>query len=611
MTAAEHVERAAPAAPPRSVGAVIEAAGLPPRLGRIVRLVAGRARLFPRERAEVAREIAAHFRDALDAGTTETAIADAFGDPKVARRLVTRARRRGRPWPLQALALGVRGAALALLVALLVYAWLGARYLTARPALTLNFAREMNARTAAVPMDDRAWPVLLEAIVAFGPFGPEENEFMQTWPYLGPDGSPARAERGSMTEDERAEAWRASITWLEAHEEAVALARTVAARPALGAPIADALDPDLRDALLRTGREVDGAFEPNPSENPMLMAILLPHLPEIRRLGRMLAFDARVAALDDDGARLMADLEAVRGLARLANEPSTTIGQLVGLAIFAMHADTVRQVLREAPEALDDAGWRDVAHRTAAWEGGGDLRIDLASEHFMFEDMLQRMYTDDGHGDGRLTPQGFELLRSIRSDWGDAPAQSALDRAYRLTGPVFAELIAGRNEVRREHARLLALAESATGPLWATSPDAYEGELVRLMEDDVRAMRYAPIVVLTPAMGDLNRVVELTTMRRDATLVAIAMELHRRRHGAWPAALDELVPGFLPAVPPDRWDGAPLRYAVIDDRPVLWSVGRDRDDDGGREAMADDRINSRGAVGRRPRAADGDTLLWR
>jgi hypothetical protein len=64
-------------------------------------------------------------------------------------------------------------------------------------------------------------------------------------------------------------------------------------------------------------------------------------------------------------------------------------------------------------------------------------------------------------------------------------------------------------------------------------------------------------------------------------LVGIALELHRRRHGRDPAALSELTPHFLPAVPADRITGEPVKYRLVDGRPVVYSVGTDRQDDGG------------------------------
>jgi hypothetical protein len=77
---------------------------------------------------------------------------------------------------------------------------------------------------------------------------------------------------------------------------------------------------------------------------------------------------------------------------------------------------------------------------------------------------------------------------------------------------------------------------------------------------------------------------------RDARRLALAIEVHRREHGALPAVLDDLVPGVLAEMPRDphaanphaehggyvyRLDGAnPFGY-------VLYSVGPDGIDDGG------------------------------
>jgi hypothetical protein len=43
-----------------------------------------------------------------------------------------------------------------------------------------------------------------------------------------------------------------------------------------------------------------------------------------------------------------------------------------------------------------------------------------------------------------------------------------------------------------------------------------------------------------------------------------------------------LTPTLLPEVPVDRITGGPLIYKLVDGRPLVYSVGADRDDDGGR-----------------------------
>jgi hypothetical protein len=60
---------------------------------------------------------------------------------------------------------------------------------------------------------------------------------------------------------------------------------------------------------------------------------------------------------------------------------------------------------------------------------------------------------------------------------------------------------------------------------------------------------------------------------------------YRLEHDQWPAKLDLLVPDFLPAIPPDRLTGEPLRYKLVDGRPRIYSIGNDGVDDGGEAAL--------------------------
>ena len=62
----------------------------------------------------------------------------------------------------------------------------------------------------------------------------------------------------------------------------------------------------------------------------------------------------------------------------------------------------------------------------------------------------------------------------------------------------------------------------------------------------------------------------------------IALLRHHRAEGALPAALADLVPDYLDAVPTDPHDGAPLRYDAA--RGAVWVVGRDLTDAGGATA---------------------------
>ncbi|MCW5776169.1 MAG: hypothetical protein KIS87_07005 [Phycisphaeraceae bacterium] len=84
---------------------------------------------------------------------------------------------------------------------------------------------------------------------------------------------------------------------------------------------------------------------------------------------------------------------------------------------------------------------------------------------------------------------------------------------------------------------------------------------------------------------------------REGLRVLIALERSRIRHGDYPDSLDRLLPDCIDALPIDPWSGQPYGYIRVDpatDRLgrsfLLYSVGADGTDDGGREAsMVNDR----------------------
>lgn len=66
-------------------------------------------------------------------------------------------------------------------------------------------------------------------------------------------------------------------------------------------------------------------------------------------------------------------------------------------------------------------------------------------------------------------------------------------------------------------------------------------------------------------------------------LVGIAAERYRIDRGQWPASLAELAKdGWIAAVPLDPFDGQPLRFTVVANGVLIYSVGFDGVDDGGR-----------------------------
>ncbi len=62
---------------------------------------------------------------------------------------------------------------------------------------------------------------------------------------------------------------------------------------------------------------------------------------------------------------------------------------------------------------------------------------------------------------------------------------------------------------------------------------------------------------------------------------ALAIERYRLEHDRLPSTLEALVPMYLEEVLPDPYDGQPLRYRTLEGGYLLYSIYRNRVDDGG------------------------------
>src|SRR4029077_15885707 len=71
-------------------------------------------------------------------------------------------------------------------------------------------------------------------------------------------------------------------------------------------------------------------------------------------------------------------------------------------------------------------------------------------------------------------------------------------------------------------------------------------------------------------------------MEMSATRTAIALERYRQAKGDWPKSLDQLVPKYLAEVPTDHYVAKPFIYRRVDRGVIVYSVGQDRKDNGGK-----------------------------
>ena len=546
--------------------------GLPDPVRALIGRVVKRTRLWKLEQAAVAAELAAHFADGLDAGADAETLARDFGDERTAAKLIRRAKRRGRPLPWHVWKWAVRGGAAVFGLYLLQLV----PFVLRHPVVRVDYLARLNAPLSGVPQGERAWPLYRQAVLGMGLAIKDAPVF------AGIDADEPGTELLDVKPGDPA--WPQLVAWLDAHAGDVALLRQGAARPKLGFVLGPGGSAE--DAALgwpvphKTASDLVGES---------LVGVMLPDLNLMRSMARVLCADARYAAAQHRGATVVADLQAVLALGTQCDAPFL-ISQLVGIGVVDSGFDQIERVLADTPAVLDDGQLIGLAHRVGVTGGDtpGSL-IDVNGERPFFYDLVQRMYSDDGHGDGILTATGARSIRSLMSP--DHRPDGALKTV--VSGAVVfgvGPLTASRRDLTAEYDRLMDLQSTAfSRPLRDRRRDddplrQFHDRLEVIQGSVLLSTRYLLIGVMAPAFERAAQLVERTLGRRDGLCVGLALEFYRRHHGAYPTTLDALVPDLLPRVPTDRIGGGPVKYRRIDGRPVVYSVGVDGDDDGGRPA---------------------------
>ena len=93
-------------------------------------------------------------------------------------------------------------------------------------------------------------------------------------------------------------------------------------------------------------------------------------------------------------------------------------------------------------------------------------------------------------------------------------------------------------------------------------------------------------VMLHSIMPALSRVTTIETRalaHLRAAQVALAIQRYRLAADRFPDKLVDLVPAYLETVPKDPFDGNELRYKKLEPGFVIYSIGEDLSDDGGKE----------------------------
>ncbi len=535
-------------------------------------------------RLEVAEEIGHHFVDAMgesagDEGKEESAreLMENFGDIKMLGKLIKRGKKRCRPLWQKVLLTSVYTLCGLILFIVLYGIW----FLTGKPTLSVDYLVRLNEMTRPVAVaGENAWPDYEKAIKLY--VEPEEvdksrgiTEAENDFGYM-EDAGQTDKERlsrivgrtagrtnyrpyGELGSEEQA----AIIEWIDRNEEA--WGHYVEAS---------------REAYCyreyRVGDE---------ESHPMLLAVLLPHLSEIRDLARLGIWRSEKQIHEnkpEEATQTCLTLIRV-GLHWYYNK-GTLIEQLVGQAIVRLGLE--QMVVMVAKDELSSEEMARVRQELAAIFKDGFPQMTVESERLMFEDLVQHTFTKGGPGGGHIIPKMLLQL-------GESDAE------LEHVGMVI--IHAGRNKTLAVGNKLYDHMEEIV----KMSPWEKRAGNIETAEDVLAAynkQRYAFIWWITPAIERVSEIRYRGKAQHDALLTILALKRWELDKGALPESLEQLkAEGYLKELPDDPYGEGLLTYAKRNGDFVLYSLADDFDDDAGKQNPDD-------AWGRKEKG--GDRVFW-
>ena len=332
-----------------------------------------------------------------------------------------------------------------------------------------------------------------------------------------------------------------------------------------------------------------------------LMATLLPSAHEQRPLGRALAMRAMLRVdqgqLDD----AWSDLQALHRMARHVASGMTMIELFVGVSLETLAFEVETQMLNSSK--LENAQARDFLADLKRLPALPPLaeKVDTFERHAILQpvqavarqgigsllEMLKLFNDLSDASDPSRSPDGLLYVAMHQEEedegaGGAAPARTPdWNETMKVINGWFDRLTAAaRIEDPVKRRRELQSVEADVRELKARIGDLKTALPRRLQKGST--LGELMIVLTMPAVVQGQIAADTADARLHLLRLAFAVEVYQREHGRFPAQLAELAPKHLDEVPRDPFSGEQFHYEPGAEGFVLYSAGRNGQNDGGR-----------------------------
>ena len=304
-----------------------------------------------------------------------------------------------------------------------------------KATISVDYIALLNETSAAVPEGNRAWPLYREAGIALRKT-PEPSSFSEdiyddidtpTWP------------------DQNG--WKYYITWIASHVQTLDTIHRAAAMDSMGYVLGGTIAVEDKELW----PEQYASQEDLEQKNDFLFSVLMPHFGPMRAMARLLSIDAKNAAINGDAESCLSDIETMLAIGTHVREHPLLIGDLVSFSIYKLAFLTLGEIMEHDCSLFSIEQMDELARVLQGVEKNLTIRFD--GERLFFLDLLQRVYTDDGNGDGSIIPiEGAKMISQL--ELVSSSASSSLVPS--LVAPIADMCLASRKEMLVEFDRRFA-----------------------------------------------------------------------------------------------------------------------------------------------------------
>ena len=337
-------------------------------------------------------------------------------------------------------------------------------------------------------------------------------------------------------------------------------------------------------------------------KQPCMVNVLIPDFRRYKEITRALFARSMLKTGSGDIAAARKDLLIIHRLARLIGQGPTMVDRWVAINIeaFAYGGGTTLAISGKLTAAQAKAHLADIQSLPALPSiakaidntdrfSGLDCVMMLSREGMpglkAFVNTFANTFTEEIDEEAQSLPDqhlplDWDLILVKMNQWYDRQSEP-------MRKPSFSERKQALAEFERDLEKLkIRIAEKIGSPekgkRWESEINSLSGKPAAVRREASETMADFLVSILMPSLGRISEMYDRAIMQRGVAEVALALAACKAERGEYPEKLAELAPKYLKTIPDDLFIEKPLHYNRTDKGYLLYSIGPNMKDDGGK-----------------------------